>query len=273
LRSPDIDDADSAVTRLLVLGDSFAFGWGVTADEAFPRRLEALLRERLPGRRVEVIDGGVPGYSPYQEKALLLRLVDSCDVDAVVSTFSLANDMVDEARVRRFAPDRLADYSPQPLDPDGRLARLLARSRALTWLDLRTRAAQFQVLNVLPGSVRCAEESLDGIAAVCRERRIPLLLVLLPRRMEVAGGGLESRVGAWMTRGARRMHASVAARGGLPVVDVTPALRKASASESVFLTRDPHWTPAGHDAAARAMLDACLDLLRAADPTRSVGGG
>jgi lysophospholipase L1-like esterase len=50
------------VLRLLVLGDSFAFGFGVEDHEAFPALLAPLLAERL-GRRVEVLNAGVPGWS------------------------------------------------------------------------------------------------------------------------------------------------------------------------------------------------------------------
>jgi hypothetical protein len=262
LRTPEIDEADRDVVRLLVVGDSFAFGWGVADHEAFPQRLDELLRERYAGRRVEVVNAGVPGYSLYQERALLARLLPAFPVHGVVATFSLANDMVDERRVRRFVPDRLADYSPQPLDARGRISRCVAASRVLTWLDLRTRPLQFHVLNMAPGSIRLAEESLEGIVATCREKEVPLLLVVLPRRIEVEASGIERRLGRGMTAGARRMHANLAARHDLPVVDLTPALLEARASGRVFLPGDAHWTPAGHDAAARALLAECAALLR-----------
>lgn len=62
LRGPEAAPAPPAGTaRVLVVGDSFAFGYGVEDEESFPRRLEA--RWRAEGRAVEVLNAAVPGYS------------------------------------------------------------------------------------------------------------------------------------------------------------------------------------------------------------------
>lgn len=56
--------------RVLVLGDSVAFGWLQDADRAFPRRLEDDLRRMGgPWARTEVLNAGVPGYSATTEAA------------------------------------------------------------------------------------------------------------------------------------------------------------------------------------------------------------
>lgn len=47
--------------RILVIGDSFAFGFGVEDDEALPPRLAAQLSRARPG--AEAINAGVPGWS------------------------------------------------------------------------------------------------------------------------------------------------------------------------------------------------------------------
>ena len=52
------------VARLLVLGDSFAYGWGVEASDSFAGRLAR--RWSDAGRPVEVLDAAVPGYSADQ---------------------------------------------------------------------------------------------------------------------------------------------------------------------------------------------------------------
>jgi GDSL-like lipase/acylhydrolase family protein len=61
----------SGVRRLIGLGDSVLFGWGVEEPECFLRRLEQTLNAsgRSPGW--EVLNLGVPGYNTMQEAELL----------------------------------------------------------------------------------------------------------------------------------------------------------------------------------------------------------
>ena len=60
------DDQDDAVYRILCVGDSVTFGFNVDQADAYPRQLEALLRQRHPGRHIEVVNAGVPGWSWVQ---------------------------------------------------------------------------------------------------------------------------------------------------------------------------------------------------------------
>jgi lysophospholipase L1-like esterase len=59
--------------RVLCMGDSSTFGWGVESEEAYPSLLGEELRRRHPGVRVEVVNLGVCGYSSQQGKVLLER--------------------------------------------------------------------------------------------------------------------------------------------------------------------------------------------------------
>ena len=67
LRGPLVPYArqGSNILRVLFLGDSIVFGFGVFEAEALPSRVGQLLAER--GVRTEVINSGVPGYSTNQE--------------------------------------------------------------------------------------------------------------------------------------------------------------------------------------------------------------
>lgn len=58
------------VYRIVILGDSVAFGWGVELEHTFAKYLERFLQERRIGR-FEVINFGVPGYNLAQEIATL----------------------------------------------------------------------------------------------------------------------------------------------------------------------------------------------------------
>jgi lysophospholipase L1-like esterase len=73
--------------RVLVLGDSVAFGWGLDEAESFPARLAEALRAR--GIAAEVLNAGVPGYSLASEAALYRELAPALAPDAVVLAVSL----------------------------------------------------------------------------------------------------------------------------------------------------------------------------------------
>jgi len=59
--------------RILSLGDSKTFGWGLREEETYAKRLETLLQEQAgPGRKVEVINAGVIAWS-YPQMHLYFR--------------------------------------------------------------------------------------------------------------------------------------------------------------------------------------------------------
>jgi lysophospholipase L1-like esterase len=62
--------------RVLCLGDSVTFGLGVGDDETWPANLERFLAgsPRFAGRTVNVLNGGVPGWSSVQGMRLLDRV-------------------------------------------------------------------------------------------------------------------------------------------------------------------------------------------------------
>lgn len=87
------DDSGGDSFRILILGDSVTYGHGVGCEEAFPYLLERLLSgsDRPPGP-TEVINGGVAGYTTYNELQQYVRVGDEVKPDIVVLALVL-NDV------------------------------------------------------------------------------------------------------------------------------------------------------------------------------------
>lgn len=64
--------------RVLLLGDSFTFGYNVDDRSTYPAFLASMLEDR------EIINAGVPGYSIPQETSLFLDRAKYCEPDVVV---------------------------------------------------------------------------------------------------------------------------------------------------------------------------------------------
>ena len=72
--------------RIALLGDSFAFGWGVERKESFAYKAEKILSTKL-NKRVEILNFGVPGYSTFQQAALHEELGRQFKPDAILIYF------------------------------------------------------------------------------------------------------------------------------------------------------------------------------------------
>ncbi len=266
LRNPRARSGRNPDRRIIVLGDSYAFGWGVQEEETFPRQLERMIGERYPDVLVEVVNAGVPGYGLYQQRAVLERLLSDAPADIVVSTFSLANDAVDDLRLLRFVPDRLEEYSPE-LRQRGTVARrIIDGSRLLSLVDYRTSPLQFKIANARGAALEATAGCLNGLLSTCEARGLSVLMVVMPQRSEITSTGLEAWLVGAGTASARRLVARIADEHGVLRTDATEALRSVHAREGAYLQNDPHWTPAGHTAVAREILVALPEVWLVDDP-------
>ena len=87
-RGPEFEvPKPEGVFRILSLGDSRAFGWGLPEDKTYAQRLEKGLNERLPKDadfRVEVINAGVNAWSYPQFKIYMEEVGMGFDPDLVI---------------------------------------------------------------------------------------------------------------------------------------------------------------------------------------------
>ena len=78
--------------RIVGLGDSLMFGWGVRQEETFLALLEEQLNAHFSGRRFEVWNLAVPGYNSVQEAETFVVKADAIGPDLVIVNW-VGNDM------------------------------------------------------------------------------------------------------------------------------------------------------------------------------------
>jgi lysophospholipase L1-like esterase len=139
--------------RILALGDSHLFGWGVAEDQTMAARLESALDRDAPGR-FEVLNAGVPGYNAVMEARVFERRADELDPDLVLIHF-VYND--------KDLPNFLAD----PPDP------FSLRRSALAEL-IRARFAVLAGRRAIPRGLFRAPFDRDTRAFAVPEERIPV---------------------------------------------------------------------------------------------------
>ncbi len=84
---------EAGVARVAVVGDSFVFGQGVQEPDTLPATLAHALRARAPGRRVEVLNFGIPGDAVAGHVAVARLAARHYGARVVIVCLLLPNDM------------------------------------------------------------------------------------------------------------------------------------------------------------------------------------
>lgn len=98
------------VTRVMLLGDSYFYGFGVEADDRTGVHLHALLAPHCPTPRLEVLHVAISSWNIQSECAFLRRHLHAFRPDLVVQ-LAYINDLGDTSGVRGFGA--MARFSPQ----------------------------------------------------------------------------------------------------------------------------------------------------------------
>lgn len=172
--------ADRSRPRVVFVGDSNTFGWGIPSEKTFVEVIDRLLPD------VDAINLAVPGYSSYQGKLVLEQALDTLRPSLVVVSFNF-ND-------RRYVlgapdgPERFAQGGAS-----GVSGRALGRLERVHFLRALRRFGQWAgVLRVTDGSKSAPVETLfprvdeeayrrnlAEMVGMARRAGVPILLLLL----------------------------------------------------------------------------------------------
>jgi hypothetical protein len=204
------------VFRVAVMGGCFAFGLGLDGEAAWPRRLEREMTASIlvMGRTVDFLDLAVCGHDAPRQVALLERRGLDLDPWMAVLEHSLED----------------------PAAPLTASLRDLAGSPPVSFAELHdTSGEPWQAMGEAWGRAR----------ELCAARRIPLMLVVVPR---LDGG-------AWEDYPFRALHAQVTAEGrrrGLVVLDLLERFEAEPPASLVTAGERPRPSARAHEIAADA---------------------
>ncbi len=268
----------SCVVRLLSLGDSVVFGFGVPNEDVYPKVLESELnRSATGGVRYEVVNAGVEGTGlDYYYRFLLLR-APRLQPDLILLGVTI-NDITTYPEVEASAsePPASLQNSDDWLRPVS--GWLVTHSQLYLWsyMSLKSLLYKLGVLDInkvhyydfFPLMPPSKEQSrawnstlrmLDKIVALARERRYPLVVIVWPMDVQLSRHNLELyrtqlgvSVGDQALSGEpQRRIAEFCRANGVPMVDPMPAFRQADHGQLFLrnsaITFDPvHPSIAGH---------------------------
>mgnify|MGYP001618030010 CR=1 FL=1 len=258
------------VDRIMVLGDSTYFGHGVSDSQTFPAQLQALLQAQ--GLSVEVVNGGIPGYSTEQSRLLLDEVGWSLE-----PTLLLVGNLWSDNNFDHFADADLLRtrrvVTASWLLTQSQLFQLLAGTidrlrggegaRIVTW----TRDSEWPTVGVRRVPLRRYAENLDGMVHDARSRGIGVAF-FTPCNREMARGDSEDDVvwGAYFDA-----QAAVASFHGLPRTECRGPMKAAAKAQGVeaLFVDEMHPSAAGHAVFAQA---AAQSLLGAGWPNQKLLG-
>lgn len=297
LRGPEIPyERTPGRTRIALLGDSFAWGFGVSDDEMLSHRLGT----ELDGD-VEVLNMGTVGYGTDQELLFYRTEGRRYEPDLVVLVFC-SNDVANNAsdRDRWYGKPRfvlegdsvrltnvpvtedvswdawLTEYNPDRPPREGRVP-WRRRIRTYGFLLERWAALQRRLEITRPGLFA------DGYPGSQESWRLTFRLIeALRREVEADGAGFvvvtvprleQMRFSSWIRPNVTL--ASFCAGAHIPFFDFLPSFRRAPDAESMFFPVDGHWNAAGHRFAAERLAEFLVSENHLPEPpieTEGAGG-
>jgi lysophospholipase L1-like esterase len=175
-----------SVYRIVGIGDSYMFGQGVSDDETYLSLLTTFDHNIFSGRLLETVNLAVPGYNTVMEVELLRERVARLEPDLILIEI-VGNDLdlpnflwsaVDPWTLRRsflldFVRDRLGNVrARQPAVAGLAEAPHEGEGSAETFArDAAEVPPQYAAMVGLPAF----EKAIDDLAALGRERRVPVL--------------------------------------------------------------------------------------------------
>ncbi len=253
LRGEEIDPRKKG-RRILALGNSCTFGWGLPREETFVGRLQDLL-----GDEYDVVNAGIPGYSSFQGRLLFESELAGLEPDIVVIMFGWNDQWAAASEIA----DKDQEFPPRIILECQNLLSRLDSYRLLKrlWLSTIERNPDSLFDRRAPVYRVGLEDFRDNLRSICRTSRargiMPVLLTSPAPSLSVyPGAGRWSAPIGYHER-YNRVTRELAASESIILVD---AARRFERHDHLFddaAQNFIHFNASGHELIAR-MLAECI---------------
>ena len=255
LRDRDRSGKALGTRRVLVLGDSYTFGYAVAEEEAYPQVAERLLKER-GHPDVEVINAGIPDYNSRQERLLLERLMPVYEPDAVVLSYVM-NDAEPSTALPTPPDETYRHANSWFLAELAEVAnRHLFKRRVLDTNKDTFSDAYLDGFAEGSAKWRDSKQAVREMRDLCAAERIPFVVFILPDFTQ----DFDDRYGL------QKIHDAVASWGrelDVPVFDLLTALRGTD-HQTLLVPWDGHPNAEAHRRLAEFLVARIVDDPRLA---------
>jgi peptidoglycan/LPS O-acetylase OafA/YrhL len=270
---PDYPEAKTPGTlRIMVLGDAFSSAEGVDTDKAWPRLMEAKLKDS--GQKVEVMNFAITGYGPNQNAAVVRTYApryqpDIILVEAFVNDFG--DTLISDDQFRQFI-----GFDAE--SPDG-IKSMLRLDQLRAWLKLNVSEQARELLTNKPGQTGYAlgnfsaferngppilegkdrmREKLSEIQAVAQSIHARVMVVMVPASIQVCQPGQLpyfprgvnlSDTNQFDMEWPQQTMQALTGELGWQYYDLRPVLSQPD-NGCLYQPHNMHWLPAGHQAVA-----------------------
>jgi lysophospholipase L1-like esterase len=254
-------DKPAGTLRIVVLGDSVAFGWGIEQADTLSKQLQVHFNQDSPSTHIQVWNAGVPGYATWQELSYLVEKGSAWRPDLILVPF-VFNDVDGNNDGMQTAPFGVTRV--------GQMLTLWTQKSALLCF-LRNQALEFRLKHLNPcQGPNCwgaTTATLDGLVVQSRKLGSRIAVVAYPMRLQVepsaTPGYYDRALGSNPQQNYQDIIARLCAERDIAYLDLLPAMQSAAVqgTHSLFLDAD-HPNTAGSKVAAEAVYGFVKDLLK-----------
>jgi len=264
--------------RILLIGPSFAFGWGVNYEDTFAVHLQHFLRSRqfANGKHIEVLNHGVPGLPPANELEWLKQVGITYNPNLVIH-FAYGSLQVNPKPTTDITVDegRLVQSDLSMIE----LAHAYAKNSAIVFytgvviarlygaLELDVKESKTSDLqNVSDAASTVSIEFYQTLKTVVEGKGAELLVVHFPFAYVVHPEDKKR----WVLQGIQDLDHQIRFNKaldleltsvGIKTVNLTERFLLAAKAEStrLYYWLDVHWTAHGNSVAAQVVTDYLIE--------------